>query len=72
MTTERGARPIRAVVFDLDDTLFAHREAVGAAIVAHVRTLGRPYDTTDAAAEIEAWRALEERHREASAAGGRG
>ncbi|MHA7987324.1 HAD family hydrolase [Rathayibacter sp. CAU 1779] len=53
---------IRAVLFDLDDTLFAHREAVAVAIVAHVRSLGHPYDASDAAAEVEAWRALEELH----------
>ncbi|QDZ16376.1 HAD family hydrolase [Humibacter ginsenosidimutans] len=51
-----------AVLFDLDDTLFAHREAVGDAIVAHVRALGHPYVVSDAAAEVEAWRALEELH----------
>ncbi|NNC13010.1 HAD family hydrolase [Planctomonas sp. JC2975] len=53
---------IRAVLFDLDDTLFAHREAVAVAIVAHVRSLGHPYDASDAAAEVEAWRGLEELH----------
>jgi putative hydrolase of the HAD superfamily len=53
---------IRAVLFDLDDTLFAHREAVATGIVAHLRSLGHPYDVSDAAAEVEAWRALEELH----------
>lgn len=53
---------IRAVLFDLDDTLFAHRGAAADGIVAHARSLGRPYDVTDAAAEASAWHALEEHH----------
>jgi putative hydrolase of the HAD superfamily len=48
---------ISLVLFDLDDTLFAHRQAVAAGIVAHSRSLG-------AAAEqaIARWHALEEQH----------
>lgn len=53
---------IRAVLFDLDDTLFAHRSAVDAGILAHVRALGHPYDASDAAAEVLVWRGLEEMH----------
>ena len=53
---------ISVVLFDLDDTLFAHRKAVDDGIVAHVRALGAPYRVTDAAAEVAAWYELEERH----------
>ena len=60
----RAARPrgIRAVLFDLDDTLFAHRGAVEQGLLAHVRALGHPYDLTDAGTETRAWRDLEELH----------
>jgi putative hydrolase of the HAD superfamily len=49
---------ISVVLFDLDDTLFAHREAVAAAIVAHSRSLGAVNDE----ATVARWHALEERH----------
>ncbi len=45
---------ISVVLFDLDDTLFAHRHAVDTAIA---RFLG-----TDDLAEVERWHALEEQH----------
>jgi len=48
------------VLFDLDDTLFAHREAVARAITAHRSQLGA--DRLDDALEVERWRALEELH----------
>lgn len=51
---------ISVVLFDLDDTLFAHRQAVDAGIVAHARTLGGV--APDAEPEISRWRALEEQH----------
>jgi putative hydrolase of the HAD superfamily len=51
---------ISVVLFDLDDTLFAHRRAVAAGIVAHIRTLGGK--ARDAEPEIARWRALEEQH----------
>jgi putative hydrolase of the HAD superfamily len=53
---------IHAVLFDLDDTLFAHRDAVTDGLVSHLRSLGHPYDITDQAAELAAWRELEEHH----------
>jgi putative hydrolase of the HAD superfamily len=53
---------IRAVLFDLDDTLFAHRDAVESGLLSHVRALGHPYDASDAAAEVAFWRSLEEHH----------
>jgi putative hydrolase of the HAD superfamily len=51
---------ISVVLFDLDDTLFAHRQAVAAGIVAHTRTLGGT--ARDAEPEIARWHALEEQH----------
>jgi putative hydrolase of the HAD superfamily len=51
---------LRAVLFDLDDTLFAHRSAVDAAILAHLAASGSPAD--DPAAVLVRWRALEEHH----------
>jgi putative hydrolase of the HAD superfamily len=53
---------IRAVLFDLDDTLFAHRAASEAGFLEHVRTLGHPYDLSDPASELGAWRGLEQKH----------
>lgn len=53
---------IRAVLFDLDDTLFAHRESVNVGIVAHAATLGDAFAQFDAAAEMRRWDELEERH----------
>ena len=52
-------RPPAAVLFDLDDTLFAHRQAVARAITAHRPRFGRvgPDDS-----EAERWRSLEEIH----------
>jgi putative hydrolase of the HAD superfamily len=50
------------VLFDLDDTLLDHRGAVGVAIVGHLRALGHPYEVADPAAEVAAWRDLEETH----------
>ena len=52
-----GGRPV--VLFDLDDTLMAHREAVAAGIVLHLRERG--YDAEISAAQ-RLWHELEERH----------
>jgi putative hydrolase of the HAD superfamily len=54
------------VLFDLDDTLMAHREAVAAGIVAHLRERG--YDAEVARARA-LWHELEERHYHAYLAG---
>jgi len=55
--------PVPAVVlFDLDDTLFAHRESVEAGIAAHRSTLGGALAAADRAAEFTRWNALEELH----------
>jgi len=53
---------VRVVLFDLDDTLFAHRESVSAALFAHVTALGAPYRLDDRDAEAAAWHVIEERH----------
>lgn len=50
---------ITVALFDLDDTLFAHREAVQAGIRAHARALGY---SGDPARNGRLWYELEERH----------
>jgi putative hydrolase of the HAD superfamily len=50
------------VLFDLDDTVFAHRESVEAGIAAHRSTLGGAIAAADRAAEFARWNALEELH----------
>ena len=52
---------IRAVFFDLDDTLFAHRASVARGIVGHIRAVGG-FEAVDDAAAIALWHALEEEH----------
>jgi len=53
---------ISVVLFDLDDTLFAHRRAVEDGVVAHLRAIGLLEDGLDASAEAQRWSALEEKH----------
>lgn len=55
-------REIRAVLFDLDDTLFAHRESVEAGIHAHRAALGGELAAAEPASEFARWNALEEEH----------
>ena len=63
MTTPNCARPVpRVILFDLDDTLFAHRAAVARGIQAHVATLGDPYDSLHGASVVDLWHDLEEQH----------
>lgn len=58
-----GTSPSFSVVlFDLDDTLFAHREAVGLGVAVHRATLGGPISEADDARELARWHALEEKH----------
>jgi putative hydrolase of the HAD superfamily len=58
--TPRAGRPA-VVLFDLDDTLFAHSEAVAKAITVYRKHLGsRPGH--DDSTEAKRWRALEELH----------
>jgi putative hydrolase of the HAD superfamily len=52
---------IRVALFDLDDTLFAHREAVARGIVSHMAATGG-FDGADPHAAVDLWHALEEKH----------
>ena len=53
---------IRAVLFDLDDTLFAHRESVETGIRAYRAALGGTLAQGEPGAEFARWNALEEEH----------
>jgi putative hydrolase of the HAD superfamily len=53
---------IPVVLFDLDDTLFAHRQAVDDGIVAHLRSLGGDLALADPSETVSRWHALEEHH----------
>lgn len=57
--THDGTAVIRLVLFDLDDTLFAHREAVEEGVRAHRRATGLGGDDRT---EFARWNALEEEH----------
>ena len=52
----------RVVLFDLDDTLFAHRAAVATGIQRHVAVLGSPYGALETEALVSYWHDLEEEH----------
>ena len=62
MTPEPAAGSIRVALFDLDDTLFAHREAVDRGLAAHRAALGGAIAGADGAAESRRWFELEEEH----------
>lgn len=49
-------------LFDLDDTLFAHRNAVAVGVLAHLRAGGVTLSPEDEAVEVSRWNALEEHH----------
>jgi putative hydrolase of the HAD superfamily len=53
---------ISVVLFDLDDTLFAHRRAVEDGVIAHLQTLGLAMDPAEHGAEATRWSELEELH----------
>ena len=53
---------IDVVLFDLDDTLFAHSEAVATGVAAHRRLHGGLLAVADTSAESARWTALEEHH----------
>ena len=53
---------IPVVLFDLDDTLFAHRRAVERGVVAHLKATGLAGDSAVHDAEAARWTALEELH----------
>lgn len=57
MTSSSAPRPV--VLFDLDDTLMAHRKAVAAGIVLHMRSRAYVGDEAEAARR---WHELEEEH----------
>ncbi len=57
-----GSPSFSIVLFDLDDTLFAHVEAVGLAVRAHRAALGGAVVEADETAELARWHALEEEH----------
>lgn len=59
--TARTDSGIAAVLFDLDDTLFAHRTAVAHGIVAHIDQLGG-FDGVHTPDAVALWHALEEKH----------
>ncbi|MGO4595374.1 HAD family hydrolase [Leifsonia sp. 2TAF2] len=50
------------VLFDLDDTLFAHRAAVESGILHYAETLGAPYGASEADELVTVWHDLEEEH----------
>lgn len=50
------------ILFDLDDTLFAHRAAVEAGIRRYTAVLGDPYGALEAQELVALWRDLEEEH----------
>jgi putative hydrolase of the HAD superfamily len=62
VTDSPAPRNISVVLFDLDDTLFAHRRAVSSGVLAHLRAIGQPISTANAAAELARWHTLEETH----------
>jgi putative hydrolase of the HAD superfamily len=53
---------VKVVLFDLDDTLFAHRESVVSGITQYRRSLGGAIAAADARAAAHRWRELEEVH----------
>ena len=50
------------ILFDLDDTLFQHSEAVAAGVLAHRHSHGGAIAAADDRAEFARWQALEEHH----------
>ncbi|MEO6532383.1 MAG: HAD family hydrolase, partial [Pseudolysinimonas sp.] len=56
------AHGIRVALFDLDDTLFAHREAVARGITLHRAAVGGALAEADDEAESARWHQLEEVH----------
>ena len=53
---------IDVVMFDLDDTLFAHSKAVAAGVAAHRRAHGGAMAAADESTEFARWTSLEEHH----------
>jgi putative hydrolase of the HAD superfamily len=59
---DKDGQVISLVLFDLDDTLFAHRRAVEDGVIAHLQTLGLAMDPAEHGAEATRWSELEELH----------
>ena len=57
------------VLFDLDDTLFAHSSAVVEGIGRHLVSVGGAFAATDSAVALTLWQSLEEEHYHAYLAG---
>lgn len=57
---QSATTPISVMLFDLDDTLFAHRNATVAAIAAHRAALGGVFATADEKVAARRWNELEE------------
>lgn len=55
------SRPLRAVIFDLDDTLFAHRTAVARGIISHIEQVGG-FEGIHEPDAVRLWHSLEEKH----------
>jgi putative hydrolase of the HAD superfamily len=53
---------VSVVLFDLDDTLFAHSVAARAGFARHLENLGGDFGRADGTSEFTRWRALEEEH----------
>jgi putative hydrolase of the HAD superfamily len=53
---------VKVVLFDLDDTLFAHRESVANGITQYRRSLGGAIAAADASTAAHRWHELEEVH----------
>jgi len=52
----------QVILFDLDDTLFAHREAVATGILLHLNRVGGSFASADRSSASTLWNALEEEH----------
>ena len=61
MPTMSPRSPV-VVLFDLDDTLFAHRDAVAEGIVRHLQMTGGVFGKAEPVAAVTLWNLLEEEH----------
>ena len=60
--SDSALRSVGVALFDLDDTLFAHRRAVELGLTAHRDAIGGAIAAADHATESARWHALEEHH----------
>lgn len=61
-TVARNSPAFSVVLFDLDDTLFAHQSSVATAIHGYRARLGSPFAEADENTAIQQWRRLEDEH----------